>query len=165
MGDDWPDRQAADLRLDRMLPGGRSIFLEGGITFSPDAATWTRVAGGLSVAWAEYWRVECLVETTLGNQSDPDLHDYRIAFRLSRDLPRPELPAAPIPGDEPPPEGARDGEHPEEAAPAGEAPAGEIDAVGEAEPAEEGEEDADVEQQPAGEEAADEEKPPEGDGR
>ena len=106
-GGPWPERLAADLRAGKRLGGAWEPFVEGGISVSSDAATWSRLGGGLGLRWSEVWSAEAMAETSLGNQEDPDLYDYRISLRLTREFipPAPEASEKGTPGETPPPEG------------------------------------------------------------
>jgi hypothetical protein len=87
--DGWPNRYSAFFELGRRLSDRLEGRCEGGISVSDEAATWSRLGGVLAFDWSEFWRAELGFEGTLGNQSDPDLYDYRVSFRVLREFPRP----------------------------------------------------------------------------
>ncbi len=90
----WPNRYLAFFELGRDIGEQFEARCEGGISVSDEAATWSRLGVALAVDWTELWRAELSFETTLGNQSDRDLHDYRVGFRILRSfIPPPDATA------------------------------------------------------------------------
>ena len=83
----WPERMDLESRLARQPAVGAGFFLAGGaaVQASEDLqAAW--LGGGLGVNWGDTYCMELGGEAWFGAQDEPGRPDYRVHFRLRRDL-------------------------------------------------------------------------------